>query len=47
MPHPAPLQVQEWAFRFGFAAIVTLMLVVTFNDLGAIGAWDRIARLIG
>ncbi|HZG33148.1 MAG TPA: site-2 protease family protein, partial [Sphingopyxis sp.] len=44
---PAPPQVQEWAFRFGFAAVVTLMLVVTFNDLGAIGAWDRIARLIG
>jgi regulator of sigma E protease len=44
---PAPPQAQEWAFRFGFAAIVTLMLVVTFNDLGSFGAWDRIARLIG
>ncbi|MGV1682474.1 RIP metalloprotease RseP [Sphingopyxis sp. NJF-3] len=44
---PAPLEVQEWAFRFGFVAIVVLMLVVTFNDLGSIGAWDRIARLIG
>jgi len=44
---PAPPQVQEWAFRFGFAAIVTLMLVVTFNDLGSFGLWDRIARLIG
>lgn len=44
---PAPPQAQEWAFRFGFAAIVTLMLVVTFNDLGSIGVWDRIARLIG
>ena len=44
---PAPLEVQEWAFRFGFVAIVALMLVVTFNDLGSIGAWDRIARLIG
>ncbi|XVJ64452.1 MAG: RIP metalloprotease RseP [Sphingopyxis sp.] len=44
---PAPPQAQEWAFRFGFAAIVTLMLVVTFNDLGSIGAWDGIARLIG
>ena len=39
--------VQEWAFRFGFAAVVTLMLVVTFNDLGSFGLWDRIARLIG
>lgn len=44
---PAPLQAQEWAFRFGFAAIVTLMLVVTFNDLGSFGLWDGIARLIG
>ena len=44
---PAPPQAQEWAFRFGFAAVVTLMLVVTFNDLGSIGVWDRIARLIG
>lgn len=44
---PAPLRVQEWAFRFGFAAVVTLMLVVTFNDLGSLGLWDRIARLIG
>lgn len=44
---PASPQAQEWAFRFGFAAIVTLMLVVTFNDLGSIGLWDGIARLIG
>lgn len=44
---PAPPQAQEWAFRLGFAAIVTLMLVVTFNDLGSIGVWDGIARLIG
>lgn len=44
---PAPPEAQEWAFRFGFAAIVTLMLVVTFNDLGSIGVWDGIARLIG
>lgn len=44
---PAPAMAQEWAFRFGFAAIVTLMLVVTFNDLGSFGLWDRIARLIG
>ena len=44
---PAPPQAQEWAFRFGFAAIVTLKLVVTFNDFGSIGVWDGIARLIG
>jgi regulator of sigma E protease len=44
---PAPAVAQEWAFRFGFVAIVALMLVVTFNDLGSFGLWDRIARLIG
>ena len=44
---PATPQVQEWAFRFGLAAIVTLMIVVTFNDLGRFGLWDGIARLIG
>lgn len=44
---PASAKVQEWAFRFGFVAIVTLMLVVTFNDLGRFGLWDGIARLIG
>lgn len=44
---PAPLQAQEWAFRFGFMALVTLMIVVTFNDLGRFGLWDGIARLIG
>lgn len=44
---PAPPRVQEWAFRFGFAAIATLMVVVTFNDLSAFGVWKRIASLIG
>ncbi|WP_260582511.1 RIP metalloprotease RseP [Sphingopyxis sp. PET50] len=44
---PAPPAAQEWAFRFGFAAIVMLMLVVTFNDLASFGLWDGIARLIG
>ncbi|WP_033075425.1 RIP metalloprotease RseP [Sphingopyxis sp. MWB1] len=44
---PAPPQAQEWAFRFGFVVVVTLMLVVTFNDLASFGLWDRIARLIG
>lgn len=44
---PAPAQAQEWAYRFGFVALVGLMLVVTFNDLGSFGLWDGIARLIG
>jgi regulator of sigma E protease len=44
---PAAAEVQEWAFRFGFVALVSLMIVVTFNDLGRFGLWDGIARLIG
>lgn len=44
---PVPQVAQEWAYRFGFAAIITLMIVVTFNDLGSFGLWDQIARLIG
>lgn len=44
---PVPVLAQEWAFRLGFAAIITLMVVVTFNDLGSFGLWDRIVRLIG
>lgn len=34
---PASPQVQEWAFRTGFAAVVAFMLLVTFNDLDSFG----------
>ena len=34
---PVEPQVQEWAFRGGLAALLALMLFVTFNDLGAFG----------
>lgn len=44
---PVELQVQEWAFRGGLAAIFALMLIVTFNDLGAFGLWKSLAGLIG
>lgn len=44
---PLEPHVQEWAFRGGLAAILTLMLVVTFNDLGAVGLWKSLAGLIG
>lgn len=44
---PLEPRVQEWAFRGGLAAVLTLMLVVTFNDLGAVGLWQRLAGLIG
>ncbi len=44
---PVGLASQQWAFRFGFALIALLMIVVTFNDLSSIGVWQRIAGLIG
>ena len=39
--------VQEWAFRSGLALLLAFMLFVTFNDLGSLGLWERLAGLIG
>ncbi len=44
---PVGPEVQEWAFRGGLAAILGLMLLVTFNDLGNFGLWQSLASLIG
>lgn len=44
---PVEPQVMEWAFRGGMVAILALMLLVTFNDLGAFGVWRSLAGLIG
>lgn len=44
---PLEPQVQEWAFRGGLAAILALMVMVTVNDLGAVGLWKNLAGLIG
>ena len=44
---PVGAAAQEWAFRGGLAAILALMLLVTFNDLGNFGLWRSLARLIG
>lgn len=44
---PVAPQVQEWAFRGGLAAILTLMMVVTINDLRAFGLWKALTGLIG
>lgn len=44
---PANPKVQEWAFRLGFAAVATLFLVVTFNDLDSFGVWKHLSGLIG
>jgi len=44
---PVGPDVQEWAYRGGLAAILALMLLVTFNDLGNFGLWKNLAGLIG
>jgi regulator of sigma E protease len=44
---PVGPEVMEWAFRGGMVAILALMLLVTFNDLGAFGVWKNLAGLIG
>lgn len=44
---PVEPQVQEWAFRGGLAALLALMLLVTFNDLGSFGLWNSLTGLIG
>ncbi|MFT3978641.1 MAG: RIP metalloprotease RseP [Sphingomonas bacterium] len=44
---PVGPEAQEWAYRGGLAAILGLMLLVTFNDLGNLGLWHRLAGLIG
>lgn len=44
---PVDSQVMEWAFRGGLAAVLALMLMVTFNDLGSFGLWSKLAGLIG
>lgn len=44
---PVNPRVTEWALRGGLAFLLALMIVVTLNDLGAFGLWDRVGRLIG
>ncbi len=44
---PLEPTVQEWAFRGGLAAVLALMVLVTFNDLGTLGLWNRLTGLIG
>ena len=44
---PVTPAIQEWAYRGGLAAILVLFLVVTFNDLSAVGLWKHLAGLIG
>lgn len=40
-------KVQELAFMSGFAALLTLMIVLTWNDLASFGVWKHLAGLVG
>ena len=44
---PVSARAMDWAFRGGLAIILALVLFTTVNDLGSIGLWDRLQRLIG
>jgi regulator of sigma E protease len=44
---PVDERAQEWAFRGGLAALLALLVFVTFNDLSSFGLWERLGRLIG
>jgi regulator of sigma E protease len=44
---PLSARALEWAFRGGLAVILALLVFTTVNDLGSIGLWDRLQRLIG
>ena len=44
---PVSARALEWAFRGGLALILALVVFTTVNDLGSLGLWDRLQRLIG
>ena len=44
---PISARALEWAFRGGLAVILALVVFTTVNDLGSVGLWDRLHRLIG
>ena len=44
---PLSARALDWAFRGGLAALLALLLFTTINDLGSLGLWDRLQRLIG
>jgi regulator of sigma E protease len=44
---PVSERALDWAFRGGLAIILALLMFTTFNDLGSLGLWDRLGRLIG
>jgi regulator of sigma E protease len=39
--------VQQWAFMSGFAALMSLMLVLTWHDMGRVGIWQSLTGWLG
>ena len=44
---PLSARALDWAFRGGLAVLLALLVFTTVNDLGSLGLWDRLQRLIG
>ena len=44
---PMGAKTQEWAFMSGFAALMSFMAILTWNDLGSVGVWDRLTGWLG
>jgi regulator of sigma E protease len=44
---PLSARALDLAFRGGLALILALLVFTTINDLGSLGLWDRLQRLIG
>jgi regulator of sigma E protease len=44
---PVSAKALDWSFRGGLALILALLVFTTANDLGSLGLWDRLQRLIG
>jgi regulator of sigma E protease len=44
---PMAEKVQQWAFMSGFAALMSLMAVLTWHDMISVGLWNRLANLLG
>jgi regulator of sigma E protease len=44
---PLAEKFQQWAFMSGFAALMSLMAVLTWQDIGSVGLWQRLAGLLG
>jgi regulator of sigma E protease len=43
---PVSARSLEWAFRGGLAVILALLVFATVNDLGSVGLWGHLERLI-